>query len=81
MENYASIITSIMQEVKLSKSSDENIYDAKAQANYRTLFGELIYLMVQILPDLAYLLSKLAQFMSNPCEKHWTALKSVFRYL
>lgn len=46
MKNCASVITPMMQEVILSKSSNKNAYDAKTQANYRILFKKLIYLMV-----------------------------------
>lgn len=46
-----------------------------------TRYEEFIYLIVQIRPDLSYSVSKVAQFMSNPCKKHWTALKRVLRYL
>ncbi len=40
-----------------------------------------MYLMVQTRPYLAYSVFKLAQFMSNPREEHWTTLKRVLRYL
>ena len=80
MENCASVTTP-MQDLKLSKTSGEHTCDPKTQADYRKLLGELMYLMVQTRPDLAYSVSKLAQFMSNPREEHWTALKRVLRYL
>ena len=44
MENCASVTTPMMQEVKLSKGSDKDVCDAKTQADYRTLLGELMYL-------------------------------------
>lgn len=81
MENCASVAITMMQDLKLSKTSDERICDPKMQADYRTLLGELMYLMVQTRPDLAYSVFKLAQFMSNPREEQWTALKRVLRYL
>ena len=81
MENYAGALTPMMHNIKVSKNSDKYVCDAKTQANYRTLLGELMYLMVQTRPDLAYSVSRLAQFMSNPREEHWTALKRVLRYL
>lgn len=81
MENCAGIPTPMMHNLKLSKNSDEHVYDAKMQADYPTLLGELMYLMVQTRPDLAYSVSRLAQFMSNPREEHWTALKRILRYL
>ena len=40
-----------------------------------------MHLMVQTRPDLAYSVSRLAQFMSNPTEEHWSALKRLLRYL
>ncbi len=81
IENCTSVTTPIMQDFKLSKASEKQICDPKTQADYRTLLGELIHLMVQNRPDLAYFVSKLAQFMSNLREEHWTTLKRVFRYL
>ena len=42
MENCASAATSIINNLKLIKDLDEHIYDAKTQANYKTLLGELI---------------------------------------
>ena len=81
MENCASVSTPMMQELKLNKDSVEKVCDAKTQADYRTLLGELMYLMVQTRPNLACSVSKLAQFMNNPREQRWTALKRVLRYL
>ena len=60
MENFANAATLIINNLKLSKDLDEHIFDAKTQANYRILLGELIYLMVQTRPDLAYSVSRLA---------------------
>lgn len=71
----------MLHELKLSKDLVEKVCDAKTQADYKKLLGELIYLMVQTLPDLAYSVSKLDEFMSNPRKEHWRALKKVLRYL
>jgi hypothetical protein len=40
-----------------------------------------MHLMIQIRSDLAYSISRLAQFMSNLINNHWTTLKRVLRYL
>jgi hypothetical protein len=40
-----------------------------------------MHLMIQIRFDLAYSVSRLAQFMSNSTDDHWTTLKRVLRYL
>lgn len=47
---------------------------------YRQLVGSLIYLTTTR-TDLAYTVSVLRQFMSNPLESHCNAAKSVLRYL
>ncbi len=48
---------------------------------FQVLLSELMHLMIQIRSDLAYLVSRLAQFMSNSIEEHWIALKRILRYL
>lgn len=46
MKNCANISTFILQKGNFSNNLDKNIYDAKMQANYKTLLRELIYLIV-----------------------------------
>lgn len=46
MEDCANVSIRMIQELKLSKKSDEKVYDAKTQADYRILLGELMYFMV-----------------------------------
>lgn len=60
MKNCASAATHMINNLKLGKSLDKHICDAKIQADYRTLLGELMYLMVQTRPHLAYSVSRLA---------------------
>ena len=57
IENYASAATLMMNNLKLSKDLDKHICDAKTQTDYRTLLGELMYLMVQTWLDLIYSVS------------------------
>ena len=40
-----------------------------------------MYLMLGSRPDLAFAVGKLARFCENPRQKHWTAVKRIFRYL
>ncbi len=44
-----------------------------------TLFGKVTQIQTRL--DLAYFVFRLAQFMSNSIDDHWTTLKRVFRYL
>ncbi|KAL0321780.1 UNVERIFIED_CONTAM: Retrovirus-related Pol polyprotein from transposon TNT 1-94 [Sesamum calycinum] len=48
---------------------------------YSKAIGSIMYLMVSTRPDIAYAISCLSRFMSNPGTTHWEALKWLFRYL
>jgi histone deacetylase 1/2 len=49
--------------------------------DYRSIIGSLIYIAACTRPDIAFSISKLAQFMQKPYTSHHTALKRVLRYL
>lgn len=80
MENCAKVATPMTQ-VQLTKASEGYQCEKDQLAQYQSLLGELMHLMVQTRPDLAYCVSRLAQFMSNPTEQHWLALKRILQYL
>ena len=40
-----------------------------------------MYSMVYTRPDIAYVVSLLSRYMSNPGRDHWEALKWILRYL
>jgi len=48
---------------------------------YREAIGSLMYLAVATWPDIAFMVSRLSQFLDNPGPQHWEAVKRVFRYL
>ena len=48
---------------------------------YREAVGKVMYLMLGTRPDLAYSVSVLSRFVSNPGEEHWKGLKRVLRYV
>jgi hypothetical protein len=48
---------------------------------YREAVGSLMYAAVATRPDIAFAVSALSQFLSNPGSIHWEAVKRVFRYL
>ena len=48
---------------------------------YRKAIGSLMYAAVATHPDIAFAVSTLSQFLENPGEAHWQAVKHVFRYL
>ncbi|XP_019186601.1 PREDICTED: uncharacterized protein LOC109181304 [Ipomoea nil] len=47
---------------------------------YRQLGGSLMYLLIT-LPNLSFAVNRLCQFMHNPMQDHWVALKHVLRYV
>ena len=48
---------------------------------YRELLGRLMYLMVNVPPDICYAVGYLERFQQNPDADHWVALKRVLTYL
>ena len=64
--------------IKLTKEG--NALD-KEKHGYSELIGGLLYLSVCTRPDIAQAVGALARYMSAPTEDHWTAAKSVVRYL
>lgn len=48
---------------------------------YRKAIGSLMYAAVATQPDIAFAVSTLSQFLSNPGEVHWEQVKHILRYL
>ncbi|XP_060960840.1 secreted RxLR effector protein 161-like [Cannabis sativa] len=48
---------------------------------YANAIGSVMYVMVSTRPDLAYAISVLSRFMTNPGKTHWLAMKWLLRYL
>lgn len=48
---------------------------------YQRLIGRLMYLMIGSRPDIAYSVTKLAQFSSKPTLRHWNGALRILRYL
>jgi hypothetical protein len=48
---------------------------------YQCLIGSLMYAMLGTRPDIAFSVSCLSRFLTNPGKKHWDAAKRVLRYL
>lgn len=61
------------------KTNDER--QGMKNVPYRELVGSLGYISQCTRPNIAFAVSKLAQFSSNPGRKHWTEAKRTLRYL
>ena len=48
---------------------------------YREAVGALLYAAVNTVPCIAYAVSKVAKFVENPRQTHWTAVKRIMRFL
>ena len=58
-------------------------YTAKPEFKhtYQSAVGSLMYAMLGTRPDIAFAVSVVSRYASNPTEDHWTAVKRIFRYL
>ncbi|KAL7145572.1 hypothetical protein ABFS83_07G093600 [Erythranthe nasuta] len=63
-----------------SPSTESEINDMQS-VPYSNAIGSVMYLMVCTRPDIAYAVSCLSRYMSNPGMPHWEALKWLLRYL
>ena len=61
----------------LSKNKSESV----SQLEYSRVIGSLMYLMSCTRPDIAYAISKLSRYTSNPGSDHWKGITRVLRYL
>jgi len=75
--NNNTIKTLIDISVYLSKNSGKRINQLK----YSWIIGSLMYVMNHTRLDVAYSISKLSRFTSNPNIDQWMTIKRVFMYL
>ena len=77
MNNAKGIATPMVSNLKLSKSATPSFSDPQL---YRSIVGALQYATVTR-PEISFSVNKCCQFMQNPAEEHWKAVKRVLRYL
>ena len=59
----------------------KNKGEGMSQLEYSRIIGSLMYLMSCTRPDIAYAVSRLSRYTSNPGDNHWKAIVRVLRYL
>jgi len=64
--------------IKVQAQADQ---DYMSKVPYSSVVGSLMYVMVCTRPDLAYVVSMVSRFLSQPQKEHWKAMKRIFRYL
>lgn len=75
--HFKEVSTPFDHNVKI-ENNDERVV---AQLEYASAFDCLMYLMQCIKPDIAFAVSKMNRFTSNPNSEHWKAIKKNFNYL
>jgi hypothetical protein len=54
---------------------------ADLRGQYQSMIGGMMYAAICTRPDIAYAVTALSQYSSNPGPEHWSACKRVLRYL
>uniref|UniRef100_A0A2N9EVE4 Reverse transcriptase Ty1/copia-type domain-containing protein n=1 Tax=Fagus sylvatica TaxID=28930 RepID=A0A2N9EVE4_FAGSY len=72
-------VADVILGIKITRTSDGLVL---SQSHYiKKIIGSLMYIMNCTRPDIAYSVSKLSRYTSNPGEDHWKAIVRVLRYL
>nr|KYP76690.1 Retrovirus-related Pol polyprotein from transposon TNT 1-94 [Cajanus cajan] len=71
------ISSPMVSNFKLSRFGTDTVSDGQF---FRSIVGALQYAIVTR-PEIAYSVNKVCQFMSNPLDSHWRAVKRTLRYL
>ena len=77
MDEANSISSPMVGGCKLTKLGYESFSDPTL---YRSIVGALQYATITQ-PEISFSVNKVCQFMSDPTEQHWAAVKRILRYL
>ena len=75
------VATPMETQTKLEAAPDGYTAKPDFRHTYQSAVGSLMYAMLGTRPDIAYAVSVVSRYASNPTEDHWTAVKRIFRYL
>uniref|UniRef100_A0A0W0FT70 Reverse transcriptase Ty1/copia-type domain-containing protein n=1 Tax=Moniliophthora roreri TaxID=221103 RepID=A0A0W0FT70_MONRR len=76
--------TPIAHGTKLSKTQSPTTLEEQstmAKVPYQSAVGSIMHAAVMTRPDISHACQCVAQFMQNPGEAHWTAVKQIIQYL
>ncbi|XP_013583364.1 PREDICTED: uncharacterized mitochondrial protein AtMg00810-like [Brassica oleracea var. oleracea] len=77
MLDASAVSTPMADKPPLTKLSGTSLHDS---TEYRMVIGSHQYLLFT-LPDIAFAVNKLSQYMHNPTTDHWIAAKRILWYL
>jgi Reverse transcriptase (RNA-dependent DNA polymerase) len=81
MEHCNKVTTPMETSSRLMPAEPGYEADSKFRKQYQSAVGSLMYAMLGTRPDLAFAISVISRFSSNPTNAHWSAVKRVFRYI
>ena len=79
MQDAKAVKTPVSSGSKLVKATEDE--EPADQCVYQSAVGSLLYLSTRTRPDIAFAVSNVATFCSNPAKSHWIAVKRIIRYL
>ena len=80
MQNAKAAATPLPAGYVPTKKSD-GVTSPELRSRYQTIIGSLLYLMLGTRPDIAFAVTKLAQFAANPLQEHLDKALYICRYL
>ena len=81
MQTFALVSTPIEPGAKLEKSCESYSATSEDMRRYQPTVGSLMYAMLGIRPDIAYVVGTVIKFCTNPNSKHWATVTRIFRYV
>ena len=81
MQNCKSATTPLPAGYMPEPVSPDTVIDPELRSRYQMVIGSLLYLMLGTRPDIAFAVTKLAQFAARPSEEHFNKALYICRYL
>jgi hypothetical protein len=81
MANCSTVKTPMETSSRLVPAERGYQADPAFRRSYQSAVGSLMYAMLGTRPDLAFAVSVISRFSSNPTQAHMTAVKRIFRYI
>ena len=81
MQKAKSVNTSMVKQIALANTDKRYHADNFTMTLYQQAISSLVFTMIETRFDIAYTVSTVSQYASNPTPEHVTAVKQIFRYL
>ena len=71
-------LSTLKMELILNAADESELH---SQLEYQSAVGSLLYLSSATRPDITFPVNNVTKFSEKPTKEHWSAVKSIFRYL